>query len=101
MKNQPEIIKYHENQARTMKNQPGTIKSHENRPRTMKTNLEPWKTMKTAKELDLRPLAKVIIFRDRQTDRTFLLYIDIVIIIVIIVVVEKYDATPMQGFPLF
>ena len=31
----------------------------------------------TAKELDLRPLGKVIIFRDRQTDRTFLLYIDI------------------------
>ena len=30
----------------------------------------------TAKELDLRPLGKVIIFRDRQTDRTFLLYID-------------------------
>ena len=31
----------------------------------------------TAKELDLRPLGKVIIFRDRQTNRTFLLYIDI------------------------
>ena len=30
----------------------------------------------TAKELDLRPLGKVIIFRDKQTDRTFLLYID-------------------------
>ena len=30
----------------------------------------------TAKELDLRPLGKVINFRDRQTDRTFLLYID-------------------------
>ena len=30
----------------------------------------------TAKELDLRPLGKVIIFRDRQTDRTFLLHID-------------------------
>ena len=31
----------------------------------------------TAKELDLRPLGKVIIFRDKQTDRTFLLYIDV------------------------
>ena len=30
----------------------------------------------TAKELDLRPLGKVIIFRDRQTNKTFLLYID-------------------------
>ena len=30
----------------------------------------------TAKELDLRPLGKVIIFCDRQTDRTFLLYMD-------------------------
>ena len=30
----------------------------------------------TAKELDLRPLGKVIIFRDKQTDRSFLLYID-------------------------
>ena len=27
-------------------------------------------------EVDLRPLGKVLIFRDRQTDRTFLLYID-------------------------
>ena len=31
----------------------------------------------TAKEHDLGPLGKVIIFRDRQTDRTFLLYIDL------------------------
>ena len=30
-----------------------------------------------AKELDLRLLGKVIIFRYRQTDRTFLLYIDV------------------------
>ena len=35
------------------------------------------KQIATAKELDLRPLGKVIIFRDKQTDRTFLLYIDI------------------------
>ena len=49
-----------------------------------KSNLKAWKTMNvqfifllqclkkeiaTAKELDLRPLGKVIIFRDRQTDR--------------------------------
>ena len=34
----------------------------------------------TAKELDLRPLGKVIIFRDRQTDRTFLLYIDVCLV---------------------
>ena len=49
-----------------MKNQPRTMKKHENPPRTMKNH----------KELDLRPFGKVIIFRDRQTDRTFLLYID-------------------------
>ena len=42
-----------------MKNQPRTMKKHENPPRTMKNH----------KELDLRPLGKVIIFRDRQTDR--------------------------------
>ena len=45
-----------------------------------KPNLEPWKTMKTdlevEVEVDLRHLGKVIIFRDKQTDRTFLLYID-------------------------
>ena len=38
------------------------------------------KQIATAKELDLRPLGKVIIFHyrqtDRQTNRTFLLYID-------------------------
>ena len=34
----------------------------------MKTDLEV--------EVDLRPLGKVIIFRDKHTDRTFLLYID-------------------------
>ena len=34
------------------------------------------KEIATAKELDLRQLGKVIIFRDTQTDRTFLLYID-------------------------
>ena len=34
------------------------------------------KEIATAKELDLRLLGKVIIFRDRQTNKTFLLYID-------------------------
>ena len=34
------------------------------------------KEIATAKELDLRQLGKVLIFRYRQTDRTFLLYID-------------------------
>ena len=36
----------------------------------MKTDLE------VEVEVDLRPLGKVLIFRDRQTNRTFLLYID-------------------------
>ena len=36
----------------------------------MKTDLE------VEVEVDLRPLDKVIIFRDKQTHRTFLLYID-------------------------
>ena len=39
------------------------------------------KEIATTKELDLRQLGKVIIFRDRQTNKTFLLYIDIIIII--------------------
>ena len=34
------------------------------------------KEIATTKELDLRQLGKVLIFRDRQTHRTFLLYID-------------------------
>ena len=34
------------------------------------------KEIATAKELDLRPLGKVIIFRDKQTDKHFLLYIN-------------------------
>ena len=33
-------------------------------------------------EVDLRLVGKVIIFRDRQTNKTFLLYIDIIIIII-------------------
>ena len=37
----------------------------------MKTDLE------VEVEVDLRHLGKVIIFRDKQTDRTFLLYIDL------------------------
>ena len=52
-------MKNHESRPGTMKNQPRTMKKHENPPRTMKNH----------KELDLRPLGKVIIFRDRQTDR--------------------------------
>ena len=35
----------------------------------MKNHEHPPRTMKNYKELDLRPLGKVIIFRDRQTDR--------------------------------
>ena len=34
------------------------------------------KEIATAKELDLKQLGKVLIFCYRQTDRTFLLYID-------------------------
>ena len=34
------------------------------------------KEIATANELDLRPLGKVIIFRDKQPDKHFLLYID-------------------------
>ena len=60
MKNQPGTMKNHENPPGTMKNQPGTMK---NQPGTMKP------TSRTQ-------LEKVIIFRDKQTDRTFLLYID-------------------------
>ena len=50
-----------------MKNQPGTMKTDQE---PWKTNLEPWKTMQTdlevEVEVDLRPLGKVLIFRDRQ-----------------------------------
>ena len=50
-----------------MKNQTGTMKNHEE---PWRPNLEPWKTMKTdlevEVEVDLRPLRKVIIFRDKQ-----------------------------------
>ena len=34
------------------------------------------KGIATAIELDLRPLGKMMIFRDTHTNRTFLLYID-------------------------
>ena len=44
------------------------------------------KEIATTKELDLRQLGKVIIFRDRQTNKTFLLYIDITITIITIIV---------------
>ena len=37
------------------------------------------KEIATAIELDLRPLGKMMIFRDTHTNRTFLLYIDIVV----------------------
>ena len=44
--------------------------------------------MKNYKELDLRPLGKVIIFRDRQTDRqTLHHYIFIIIITVNIIII--------------
>ena len=46
------------------------MKNYENRPGIMKNQPA------TAKELDLRPLGKVIIFRDKQTDKHFLLYKD-------------------------
>ena len=42
----------------------------------MKTDLE------VEVEVDLRQLGKVIIFRDKHTDRTFLLYIDISMMVV-------------------
>ena len=58
-KDQPGTMKNHKNQPGIIKKQLGTIKNHENPPRTMKNH----------KELDLRPLGKVIIFRDRQTDK--------------------------------
>ena len=57
-------MKNHENRLGTMKNKPGTMKNYENRPGIMK--IQP----ATAKELDLRPLGKVIIFRDKQTSLT-------------------------------
>ena len=60
------------------------MKSHEKPWKTnlepWQPNLEPWKTMKTdlevEVEVDLRQLGKVIIFRDKQTNRQLLLYID-------------------------
>ena len=45
----------------------------------MKTDLE------VEVEVDLRPLGKVIIFRDKQTDRSFLLYIDIITFTIFII----------------
>ena len=62
MKNRPGTMKNHENRPGTMKNQPGTMKNHE-------TDLE------VEVGVDFRPLGKVLIFRDR----TFLLYIDVII----------------------
>ena len=46
MKNQPGIMKNHENKPGTMKNQPGTMKNHENRPGTMKNHENRPETMK-------------------------------------------------------
>ena len=43
-----------------MKNQPGTMKNPEKPWKIMKNHKKPWKTW---------PLSKVIIFRDRQTDK--------------------------------
>ena len=70
MKNKPGTMKNHENRIGTMKNKPGTMKNYENRPGIMKNQPA------TATELDLRPLGKVIIFCDKQTDKHFLLYKD-------------------------
>ena len=53
-------MKNHENRPGTMENQPGTITNHENRPGT-------------SKKQSGRNKQK----RHKQTDRTFLLYIDI------------------------
>ena len=53
MKNQPGTRKNHENRPGTKNNQPGTMNTHENRPGTINKQ-KPYK----------------------QTDRTFLLYID-------------------------
>ena len=67
-------MKNHENPTRTMKNQPGTMKNHENRPRTMKNQTG------TIKNHENRPgQGRNKQKRYRQTDRTFLLYIDITI----------------------
>ena len=59
MKNQPGAMKNHENQPGAMKNQPGTMKNHENR-----TFLGGGQGRNKQK-------------RYTQTDRTFLLYIDL------------------------
>ena len=48
-----------------MKNKPGTMKNYENRPGIMKNQPA------TAAELDLRPLGKVIIFRDKHTEPSY------------------------------
>ena len=53
MKNQPGTRKNHENRPGTKNNQPGTMNTHENRPGTINKQK-----------------------RYKQTDRTFLLYID-------------------------
>ena len=53
MKNQPRTMKNHENRPGTMNSQPGTMNTHENRPGTINKQK-----------------------RYRQTNRTFLLYID-------------------------
>ena len=52
MKNQPQTMKNHQNRPGTMKNQPGTMKNHAD--------------LEVEVEVDLRPLGKVLIFRDRQ-----------------------------------
>ena len=70
MKNQPGTMKNHENPWKPMKNQPGTMRNHE---KPWKTNLEPWKTMKI--DLGRAVINKKI--THKQTDRTFLLYIDV------------------------
>ena len=52
----------------------------------MKTDLE------VEVEVDLRPLGKVIIFCDKQTDRTFLLYIDVQLFKEILYITNREEA---------
>ena len=63
-------MKNHEKPWKTMKNHEKPWKTN---LEPWQPNLEPWKTMKTdlevEVEVDLRQLGKVIIFRDKQTNR--------------------------------
>ena len=68
-------MKNHENQPVTMKNhenQPGTMKNHENRPVTMENQPGTMKTHEKRPGQGRNKQKRYI-----QTDRTFLLYIDL------------------------